>query len=76
VLTLVIAAAPNSVSVWVRVVDEVSDAVFEQEIAPRLFLGRNGDRKSWNGPHEIGGEGVARFSEGLGSSGHSRGTYR
>ena len=31
-LTLFIAAPPNGTSVWVRVVDEVSDAVFEQEI--------------------------------------------
>jgi hypothetical protein len=49
VLTLFIAAAPNAGSVWVRVVDEVSGAVFEQEIAadllaanqflaPRLFM--------------------------------------
>ena len=49
VLTLTIAAAPNAGSVWVRVVDEVSGAVFEQEItadlpaanqflAPRLFM--------------------------------------
>lgn len=49
VLTLFIAAPPNGDSVWVRVVDEVSGAVFEQEItadlpantqflSPRLFL--------------------------------------
>lgn len=49
VLTLFIAAPPNGSSVWVRVVDEVSGAVFEQEItadlpaatqflSPRLFL--------------------------------------
>jgi hypothetical protein len=49
VLTLTIAALPNASSVWVRVVDEVSGAVFEQEItsdlpaanqflAPRLFM--------------------------------------
>ena len=48
-LTLFIAATPNAGSVWVRVVDEVSGAVFEQEIttdlpaanqflAPRLFM--------------------------------------
>jgi len=48
VLTLFIAAAPNAASVWVRV-DEVSGAVFEDEItadlpattqflAPRLYL--------------------------------------
>jgi len=48
-LTLFIAAAPNGGSVWVRVVDEVSGAVFEQEIcadlpassqflSPRLFM--------------------------------------
>ena len=49
VLTLFIAAPPNGSSVWVRVVDEVSGAVFEQEItadlpantqflSPRLFM--------------------------------------
>ena len=49
VLTLMVAAAPNAGSVWVRVVDEVSGAVFEQEVtadlpaanqflAPRLFM--------------------------------------
>ena len=49
VLTLTIAASPNAGSVWVRVVDEVSGAVFEQEVtsdlpaanqflAPRLFV--------------------------------------
>ena len=49
VLTLTISAAPNAGSVWVRVVDEASGAVFEQEItadlpaatqflSPRLFL--------------------------------------
>ena len=49
VLTLTIAASPNAGSVWVRVVDEVSGAVFEQEVtadlpaanqflAPRLFM--------------------------------------
>nr|WP_242070275.1 hypothetical protein [Tabrizicola soli] len=49
VLTLFIAAPPNGSSVWVRVVDEVSGAVFEQEttadlpattqfLSPRLFL--------------------------------------
>ena len=49
VLTLFIAAPPNGSSVWVRVVDEVSGAAFEQEItadlpattqflSPRLFL--------------------------------------
>jgi hypothetical protein len=32
VLTLFIAAPPNGSSVWVRVVDEVSGAIFEQEI--------------------------------------------
>ena len=48
-LTLLIAAAPNASSVWVRVVDEVTGAVFEQEIttdlpasnqflSPRLFM--------------------------------------
>ncbi len=49
VMTLYIAASPNAGSVWVRVVDEVSGAVFEQEVAadlpaanqflaPRLFM--------------------------------------
>ena len=49
VLTLIIAASPNAGSVWVRVVDEVSGAVFEQEVttdllaanqflSPRLFM--------------------------------------
>ena len=49
VLTLYIAAPPNGSSVWVRVVDEVFGAVFEQEIttdlppntqflSPRLFM--------------------------------------
>jgi len=49
VLTLFIAAPPNGSPVWVRVVDEVSGAVFEQEItadlpantqflSPRLYL--------------------------------------
>ena len=49
VLTLIIAAPPNGSSVWVRVVDEVSGALFEQEItsdlpastqflSPRLFM--------------------------------------
>ena len=49
VLTLTIAAPPNAGSIWVRVVDEVSGAVFEQEVtadlpaanqflAPRLFM--------------------------------------
>jgi hypothetical protein len=49
VLTLFIAAPANGSSVWVRVVDEVSGAVFEQEItadlpantqflSPRLFM--------------------------------------
>jgi hypothetical protein len=49
VLTLFIAAPPNGSSIWVRVVDEVSGAVFEQEIiadlptatqflSPRLFM--------------------------------------
>jgi hypothetical protein len=43
VLTLFIAAPPNGSSVWVQVVDEVSGAVFEQEItadqpANRQFL--------------------------------------
>ncbi|MFO1144527.1 MAG: DUF2793 domain-containing protein [Amaricoccus sp.] len=44
VLTLTIAAAPNASSIWVRVVDEVSGAVFEQEVTADLpaatqFLG-------------------------------------
>jgi hypothetical protein len=49
VLTLFIAAPPNGSSVWARVIDEVSGAVFEQEIiadlpantqflSPRLFM--------------------------------------
>ena len=49
VLTMLIAAPPNGSSIWVRVLDEVSGAVFEQEIttdmltatqflSPRLFL--------------------------------------
>ena len=49
VLTLFIAAPPNGSSVWVRAVNEVTGAVFEQEIttdlpantqflSPRLFL--------------------------------------
>ena len=48
VLTLIIAAPPNAGSVWVRVIDEVSGAVFEevtadlpaanQFLAPRLFM--------------------------------------
>ena len=36
VLTLFIAAPPNGSSVWVLVVDEVSGAVFEQEITADL----------------------------------------
>jgi len=36
VLTLTIAAAPNAGSVWVRLVDEVTGAVFEQEITSDL----------------------------------------
>ena len=36
VLTLLIAAPPNGNSVWVRVVDEVSEAIFEQEITADL----------------------------------------
>jgi hypothetical protein len=49
VVTLTIAAAPNAASVWVRLVDEASGAVFEQEItadlpasaqflSPRLYM--------------------------------------
>lgn len=48
-LTLFIAAPPNGSSVWVRAVDEVCGAVFEQEVtadppantqflSPRLFM--------------------------------------
>lgn len=48
-LTLFIAAPPNGSSVWVRAVNEVTGAVFEQEItadlpantqflSPRLFM--------------------------------------
>jgi hypothetical protein len=48
-LTLFIAAPPNGSSVWARVVDEVSGAIFEQEVtadlpassqflSPRLFM--------------------------------------
>jgi hypothetical protein len=36
VLTLLIAAPPNGSSAWVRVVDEVSGAVFEREITADL----------------------------------------
>lgn len=36
VLTLFIAAPPNGTSVWLRLVDEVSGAVFEQEITADL----------------------------------------
>ena len=36
VLTLTIAAAPNASSVWVRVIDEGSGAVFEQEVTADL----------------------------------------
>ena len=36
VLTLFIAASPNAGSVWVRVVDEVSGAVFEHEVTADL----------------------------------------
>lgn len=35
-LPLMIAASPNASSVWARVVDEVSGAVFEQELAADL----------------------------------------
>jgi hypothetical protein len=49
VVTLMIAAAANAGSVWVRIVDEPSGAVFERELAtdlpastqflaPRLFM--------------------------------------
>jgi hypothetical protein len=49
VLTLFIAVAPNGSSVWVRLIGEVTGAVFEQEItadlpantqflSPRLFM--------------------------------------
>ena len=40
VLTLFIAASPNAGSVWVRVVDEVSGAVFEQEVTADLPAGQ------------------------------------
>ena len=40
VLTLFIAAPPNGSSVWVQVVDEVSGAVFEQEITADLPANR------------------------------------
>ncbi len=36
VLTLFIAAPPNGSSVWMRVVGEISGAVFEQEITADL----------------------------------------
>ena len=39
-LTLFIAAPPNGSSVWVQVVDEVSGAVFEQEITADLPANR------------------------------------
>lgn len=38
VLTLFIAAPPNGSTVWVRVVDEISGAVFEQEITADLSV--------------------------------------
>ena len=49
VLTLYVAAAPNAASIWVRLVNEVSGAVFEAKITadlpastqflcPRLYL--------------------------------------
>ena len=52
VLTLFIAAPPNGGSVWVRVVDELSGAVFEQEIAADLpantrFSPSQVDRQLW-----------------------------
>lgn len=37
VLTLIIAAPPNSTALWVRVVDEVFGAVFKQEITADLL---------------------------------------
>lgn len=37
VLTLIIAAPPNSSALWVRVVDEVFGAVFKQEITADLL---------------------------------------
>ena len=48
-LTLTIAAVPNAASIWVRVVDDVTGAVFEQEVttdlvpnttllSPRMFM--------------------------------------
>ena len=39
VLTLTIAASPNAGSFWVRVIDEVSGAVFEQEVTSDLPAG-------------------------------------
>ena len=58
VFTLLITAAPNAGSVWVRVVAEVTGAVFEQEVttdlpasdqflSPRLFMnnGATGRRR-------------------------------
>lgn len=49
VLTLTIAAVPNAASIWVRVLDDISGAVFEQEVtadlvpattllSPRMFM--------------------------------------
>ena len=49
VLTLTIAAVPNAASIWVRVTDDVTGAVFEQEVttdlvpnttllSPRMFM--------------------------------------
>jgi len=68
VLTLFIATSPNGGSVWVRVVDEVSGAVFEQEISadmpattqflsPRLYMN--------NGPLQRPSLTTARGSSGL-----------
>ena len=37
ILTTFIAASPNGSSVWVRVLDEVSGAVFEQEITTDML---------------------------------------
>ena len=36
VLSLFVAAAPNAASVWVRVVNEITGAIFEQEITTDL----------------------------------------
>ena len=45
VLTLTIGASPNAGSVWVRVVDEVSGAVFEQEVTADLPAANQSSRR-------------------------------